>query len=247
MIRPFLLALQFLTRIPTPNLNEISEREVGLSQYYYPLIGLIIGLILFVSSQLISLSSSGLEAALLLALWVLITGALHIDGLADCADAWVGGYGDKDKTLAIMKDPQSGPIAVTLVVCTLLLKFTALEAIITNEAWIVLLLAPVISRSLLPLLFHTTPYVRSNGLGSALTQHKSHILHFFIQSLSIGFAFYLMGMNALLIIFAALIVFMLIRQISMNRINGITGDVAGSLVELSEVVVLVVFLGLSVS
>ncbi|MCK5336807.1 MAG: adenosylcobinamide-GDP ribazoletransferase, partial [Gammaproteobacteria bacterium] len=177
MIRPFLLALQFLTRIPTPNLKDISERDIGLSQYYYPLIGLIIGLILVVSSQLISLPSSGLEAALLLTIWVLITGALHIDGLADCADAWVGGYGDKEKTLSIMKDPQSGPIAVTLVVCVLLIKFAAIEAIITNEAWTALILAPVISRSMLPLLFQTTPYVRTKGLGSALTQHRSTSLH----------------------------------------------------------------------
>ena len=244
MIRPFLLALQFLTRIPTPNLKDISERDIGLSQYYYPLIGLIIGLILVVSSQLISLPSSGLEAALLLTIWVLITGALHIDGLADCADAWVGGYGDKEKTLSIMKDPQSGPIAVTLVVCVLLIKFAAIEAVITNEAWAALILAPVISRSMLPLLFHTTPYVRAKGLGSALTQHKSHLLHIFIQSLSIGFVFYFIGINTLLIIFAALIVFMLIRLISINRLNGITGDVAGALVELSEVVVLIAFLSL---
>ena len=244
MIRPFLLALQFLTRIPTPHLKDFSERDIGLSQYYYPLVGLIIGLILVVSSQLISLPSGGLEAALLLTIWVLITGALHIDGLADCADAWVGGYGDKEKTLSIMKDPQSGPIAVTLVVCVLLIKFTAIEAVITNEAWAALILAPVISRSMLPLLFHTTPYVRAKGLGSALTQHKSHLLHIFIQSLSIGFVFYFIGINTLLIIFAALIVFMLIRLISINRLNGITGDVAGALVELSEVVVLIAFLSI---
>ena len=108
MIRPFLVALQFLTRIPTPDINKITDKEIGMSQYYYPVIGLIIGLVLTGSSSLISLST-GVEAALLLAIWVVITGALHIDGLADCADAWIGGYGDKEKTLSIMKDPTKRP------------------------------------------------------------------------------------------------------------------------------------------
>lgn len=244
MIRPFLLALQFLTRIPTPIIKDLTDREIGLSQYYYPLVGFIIGLILLVSAQFISLPSSNLNAAVILTIWVLITGALHLDGLADCADAWVGGYGNKEKTLAIMKDPQSGPVAVVLVLCVLLIKFTAIEAVISNQAWAGLILSPVIARSLLPLLFHTTPYVRTAGLGSTLALHKSTILHLIIQLLSAGLVVMFMGISALFIILAALFVLLVIRQISIKRIGGITGDVAGSLVELSEVVVLIVFLSL---
>jgi adenosylcobinamide-GDP ribazoletransferase len=56
-------------------------------------------------------------AALLLAVWVLLTGGLHLDGLADTADAWIGGQGDRDRTLAIMKDPRSGPIAIVAIGC----------------------------------------------------------------------------------------------------------------------------------
>lgn len=242
MIRPFLLALQFLTRLPTPHFSSISDREIGLSQYYYPLVGLIIGLALSISADLITLPSSHLEAAILLTLWVMITGALHLDGLADCADAWVGGYGDKDKTLAIMKDPQSGPVAVTLVVCVLLLKFTAIEAVISQQAWAALILSPVISRSLLPLLFHTTIYVRANGLGSALTQYKSNTRHILIQLLSATLVVILMGISALYVYLGILTVFFIIRHLSIKRIGGITGDVAGAMVELSEVVVLIVFL-----
>lgn len=243
MIRPFLVALQFLTRIPTPDINNITDKEIGLSQYYYPVIGLIIGLVLAGSSFLISLSS-GVEAALLLTIWVVITGALHIDGLADCADAWIGGYGDKEKTLSIMKDPQSGPIAVTIVVCVLLFKFAAIESILISESWVALLIIPIISRAMLPLLFHTTPYVRTNGLGSALTQHQSLPFHAIIQLISTGFVIVLLGLKAFFLISAALIVFWAIRRISIKRLDGITGDVAGAMVELSEVVVLICFLSL---
>lgn len=243
MIRALLLAIQFLTRIPVPTLNDISERDISRSQYFYPLVGLLIGSILLACSELISLDTS-LEAALLLSLWVLLTGALHIDGLADCADAWVGGYGDKEKTLRIMKDPQSGPIAVTLVVCTLLIKFTAIQLILDQGLWIALILTPLISRSLLPLLFHTTPYLRSKGLGSALINHQSHWLHLLSHATVMALIFALMGIESFIILFVALCVFIIIRQISMKRINGITGDVAGALVEVSEVVVLIAFLSL---
>ena len=246
MLRPFLLALQFLTRLPAPNLTDITDREIGLSQYYYPLVGLIIGLILLLSAHFISLPSSGLEAALLLTIWVLITGALHIDGLADCADAWVGGYGDKDKTLAIMKDPQSGPVAVTLVACVLLIKFTALEVIIENEAWSVLILSTVISRSLLPVLFHTTPYVRTSGLGSALNKHQSISYNILIQTLSLLLSFILIGISAVIVIAVIFALFYLIRYLSIKRIGGITGDVAGALVELSEIAIMLTVLATAI-
>jgi len=239
MIRSFLLALQFLTRIPTPQLSGITDREIGLSQYYYPVIGLIIGLVLLLAANIISLSSSSLEAALLVTLWVMVTGALHIDGLADCADAWVGGYGDKDKTLAILKDPQSGPVAVTLVVCVLLIKFAALEAIISSDQLSALILAPVIARSLLPLLFHTAPYVRSNGLGATLNQTKSLPLLLTTLLITSLLANYLLGISALIVMLVSLFVLMLIRNMSLNRLDGLTGDVAGALVELVEIAVLV--------
>jgi len=244
MTRPFLLALQFLTRIPTPQLSDTKDKEIGLSQYYYPLVGLIIGLLLLLASNIISLSSASLEAALLLSIWIMVTGALHIDGLADCADAWVGGYGDKDKTLAIMKDPQSGPVAVTLIVCLLLIKFAALEAIISNNRWSALILAPVIARSLLPLLFHTSPYIRPNGLGALLIQAQSLPLLLISLTLSSLLTVYLLGFSAIIVLIISLSVLLLIRSISLKRLNGFTGDVAGALVELAEMTVLITILSL---
>jgi adenosylcobinamide-GDP ribazoletransferase len=70
-----------------------------------------------------------LHAALLLTVWVLLSGGLHLDGLADSADAWLGGFGDRERTLTIMKDPRSGPIAVVVLVLVLLLKFCALAGV----------------------------------------------------------------------------------------------------------------------
>ncbi|PWQ89005.1 adenosylcobinamide-GDP ribazoletransferase, partial [Enterococcus faecium] len=92
--------------------------------------GLLFGLLLWLASHLLQGTPSPLHAALLLTLWVLLSGALHLDGLADSADAWLGGFGDRERTLRIMKDPRSGPIAVVTLVLVLLLKFCALWVLI---------------------------------------------------------------------------------------------------------------------
>ena len=114
-LRPFLVALQFLTRLPIHLPETPDECEIGQSLLYYPLVGLLLGLILAALAWAIWDSSSMLHAALLAA-WVLMTGALHLDGFADSADAWVGGQGSCERTLAIMKDPYCGPAgAVALI------------------------------------------------------------------------------------------------------------------------------------
>ena len=67
---------------------------------------------------------------------IALTGGLHLDGLADSADAWVGGFGDRARTLEIMKDPRSGPAGVTAIVSLLLLKCAALASLsVENAAW----------------------------------------------------------------------------------------------------------------
>jgi adenosylcobinamide-GDP ribazoletransferase len=132
---------------------------------------LLFGLLLWLASHLLQGVAAPLQAALLLALWVLLSGALHLDGLADSADAWLGGFGDRERTLQIMKDPRSGPIAVVTLVLVLLLKFCALWVLVEHGAGGLLVLAPVVGRAAMLGLFLTTPYVRAGGLGAALAEH----------------------------------------------------------------------------
>lgn len=108
MINPFLIALQFLTRLPVRIASEPDEKSIAQSLSYYPLVGLIIGALLAGIAWGLSGAPVLLSAALLLVTWVLVTGGLHLDGLADSMDAWVGGLGDRERTLAIMKDPYCG-------------------------------------------------------------------------------------------------------------------------------------------
>lgn len=127
---PFWIALQFLSSLPVRLSGMPTPQEMGRSLLFYPVVGLLFGLLLWLASQLLDGVAAPLHAALLLALWVLLSGALHLDGLADSADAWLGGFGDRERTLQIMKDPRSGPIAVVTLVLVLLLKFCALWVLV---------------------------------------------------------------------------------------------------------------------
>jgi adenosylcobinamide-GDP ribazoletransferase len=170
-MQPFLIALQFLTCLPVRLRGMPEPQQIGRSLLYYPLVGLLLGGMLCLLGMALGNAAPPLKAALLLAAWVWLTGALHLDGLADSADAWLGGFGDRERTLAIMKDPCSGPVAVAVLVLVLLLKFVALWTLLEQGNPWVLLAVPLLGRSAMLGLFLTTPYVRPGGLGQALAEH----------------------------------------------------------------------------
>ncbi|MGC1333423.1 adenosylcobinamide-GDP ribazoletransferase, partial [Pseudomonas sp.] len=156
---PFWIALQFLSSLPVRLAGMPPPQAMGRSLLCYPLVGLLFGGLLWMLSGLLAGSPPLLHAALLLAAWVLLSGGLHLDGLADSADAWLGGFGDRARTLEIMKDPRSGPIAVVTLVLVLLLKFCALLAVVDSGQAHILLIAPLLGRLSLLGLFLSTPYV----------------------------------------------------------------------------------------
>ncbi|MFC6804563.1 adenosylcobinamide-GDP ribazoletransferase [Methylophaga thalassica] len=165
----FQIALQFLTIIPV-SYASATDQQLGRSLVFYPVIGLIIGLILSGLVSVLPVSYSLLSAALLLTAWVLLTGGLHIDGLADSADAWLGGIGNKQRTLEIMKDPAAGPIAVVVLALSLLIKLALVEIVISSGETSALIWSIILARTAMPLLFLTTNYVRPNGIGAVLKQ-----------------------------------------------------------------------------
>ena len=244
MIKAFFIALGLLTRIPVPKAFYVIENDsgklAGLSVLFYPLVGLIIGGLLLLLSSITSYlslpSDSLLIAGLILALWVLLTGALHLDGLADSADAWLGGYGDQQRTLEIMKDPYSGPAAVVILIIILLLKFSA----IINVSWQILLLTPVLGRTAAMLLLATTPYVRKGGLGESAANTLPVKTAWFVALVVLILTVYLLGKVSLALV-VILLVGYLCRNMMLNRIGGITGDTIGALIEIIEVVSLIIF------
>jgi adenosylcobinamide-GDP ribazoletransferase len=239
---PFWIALQFLSSLPIRLPGMPAPQELGRSLLFYPLVGLLFGGLLWGLNGLLSGTPLLLHAALLLSVWVLLSGALHLDGLADSADAWLGGFGDRERTLSIMKDPRSGPMAVVTLVLVLLLKFAALLALIEQGQGVVLLIVPLMGRAALLGLFLTTPYVRAGGLGQALADHLPRQAGWQVLAGSALLCVLIAGLfKGLVALALATVVFAWLRHVMLRRLGGTTGDTAGALLELLEMAVLVGF------
>jgi adenosylcobinamide-GDP ribazoletransferase len=235
-MRSLLAALGFLTRVPVPAWAFRDAQATQASLAWYPAVGLLVGGVLWSLAWIVSGLPPLLLAALLLLVWTGLTGALHLDGLADSADAWVGGLGDRERTLAIMKDPRSGPMGVTAVVLVLLLKFAALASL--PLAGTALWLAPMLARTAITAAFLSTPYVRSDGLGSALT-HAPRVACMVAALAAVVLAAFC-GWHGVRALLAVSVVFACWRYACMHRLGGMTGDTLGALTELAEAAVLVV-------
>lgn len=239
MIRSLVLALQLLTRLPTPSLNSPPQPwELGRSVLLFPVVGLVIGALLAGLHTTLWWADPGVAAALALAIWVLLTGGLHLDGLADTADAWIGGQGDRDRTLAIMKDPRSGPAAITAVALVLLNKFAALQMLLAGDVRDMLLLAPVWGRAMLVLLLVTTPYVRPDGLGSPYANELPRLSGGLLVALIAIATIALLEWPGGILLAVMSIGFLGLRHAWMIRLGGVTGDTLGATCELMEMLAL---------
>lgn len=233
-----LIAVQFLTLLPVPPPSNYTPLLLGRSLLWYPVVGGLLGALLWAVAGGLSGAPLALQAALLLTLWVALSGALHLDGLADTADAWLGGLGDRERTLALMKDPCCGPLAVVVLVLVLLLKFTALFSLLAQgHAW-VLCWVLMAGRAMPLLLLLTTPYVRSGGLGETLSQHLPQRPAWGVLS---GSALLLGVAGGGWIVGCILGVWLWARRALLQRLGGTTGDTLGAMVELVETLALVVW------
>lgn len=249
-MRGFLFALGFLTRMPVPTAVFALADGQARSLPWYPAVGALLGAVLAGLAWLLPSEAPLLTAAVVVAAWAWLTGGLHLDGLADSADAWVGGLGDRARTLAIMKDPRSGPAGVVALVLVLLLKFASLASLLAlrpDLAVLALLLAPMLARaSLVEALLHL-PYVRANGIGQGLPDASRAACHASLVATLAAcivpgvlhwpprLPLLLPGVVALL---ATVVVAMAWRRVCRRRLGGITGDTCGAQTEAVEAAVL---------
>ncbi len=239
-------AIQFLTCLPLPShwSSSYSAKPQSDSLVFYPLVGLIIGLLLFILAWLTMGWGAYLQAGVIVTAWIIITGALHIDGLADSADAWLGGHGDKQKTLHILNDTYSGVAAIVSIVLIIILKILAIAQLNQVDLFI-LLLVPVLGRSMVIILLITTPYVRADGIGQSLVTEMP-VTRLYQMLLVTGvISVVLFGLTGLVMIISSLLCLWLLRFMMLRRLQGTTGDTAGAVIELSELAALLAWVAMS--
>lgn len=237
---PLLIALQFLTKLPV-NLPRIpTPQENAVSALYYPLVGFIIGVILWTVAVYVPIGIVA-KSVLLTLLWLWLTGGLHLDGLADTVDGFVGGYGDKERTLDIMKDPHIGAMGVMAIVGAILLKFAfiiEILAIKNLEILDILILSPILGRVMILWLLLSTPYIRKNGLGSALSAYLPKKLAVTVLILSLFVVVVLPMKMAIIVLIGFFVLGFYLTSWFKKRIGGITGDTIGASVEITEIAIL---------
>jgi adenosylcobinamide-GDP ribazoletransferase len=243
MIRSLGLALTFLTIFPYPRHLISTPAELARSMVWFPLIGLFLGLFLWGAYLGLGfIFPSIVASAMLLALLVVATGGLHLDGLADTLDG-LGGGKTPEARLRIMKDSSLGTFGVLGLILILLLKFVLFLALTEKAELRALWLFPIVSRWSLVGLAYLSPYARpEGGLGEAMTSLVSG-RHFLLATLSavlfVLLAFRLRGLLALGLI--ALSTWLASHYFN-RRLGGITGDVLGAVNELHEVLALAIAL-----
>ncbi len=234
----FFSAIRFLTIIPVPLSWCGDEQSFNRSPDWYPLTGLAIGLIMAACDLLFRwLLPLPVAGVLVVVGLIAISGALHMDGLADTADAFFSSRG-RERMLEIMKDSSAGPMGVTAIVVVLLLKTALILSLPPAWRTETIILMPLAGRCVMPMISSWIPYARSTEGTGAFIQYGSGGRRF---ALNLGgmalFSIALLGWGSGLLVVAVFsLLSWLMGRYSRRKIGGFTGDTLGATCELIEMV-----------
>ena len=245
-------------------MENVSEKEIGGASAFFPLTGLVQGLLLCVTAFLfLNVFPPELTNGFLILVLVITNGGFHLDGLADTFDA-IALRGDREKKLAVMKDSTTGPIGVIAIVLAVLLKYLLLNVLFLNSSTIAyyssLILMPVFSRwVMVPTIFHSKS-ARQDGLGKIFIENtglRELIIATFLTLLFImltalignkinnsTFHFSLFTFHFSLILLVLYVFSLVAVWFSNKRFGGMTGDTFGAVSEISEILFLIIILTL---
>jgi adenosylcobinamide-GDP ribazoletransferase len=241
-MRLYLIALQFLTIIPLPFDTRCQKDDLGRATACFPLVGLMIGGLLVGLNWLIEpWLSRSLTAALLITALAAVTGALHLDGLADVCDG-LAARGNRERFLSVMKDSHIGAVGAVGLVLGLLLKWQALLAVPSGITWQTLLLFPILGRcaQALALALGGAKHARQDGIGAAIIQGMGtrHLL--VALAMTVAVCLILLPVKGMIALTAVFAVTLLVKSYFQSRLGGLTGDIVGCINELAEITALIV-------
>lgn len=236
MLTRLVLAIQSLTRL---HIAAVPWDEVnfGRSTAFFPIVGLLIGGILWAVSEVAGkIYPTTVVAVLLVGAEIILTGGMHLDGFMDSMDGLFSGR-PRERKLEIMRDSRVGANGVMAGVVLLLLKF-ALLIQLPKPVWAVLPLMTVLGRWANVYCLRIFPYARPEGLGKAYQKHTTLTDVLFAIAVVMVSAYLLLDIRGIIIAgVSTLFVHLMGRQIS-HTLGGLTGDTYGALIEITEIVTL---------
>lgn len=234
MFSGFALAISLLTTLPFFKIHNFYKGINGYSVMFYPLVGFLLGLILYATQSILSPYIPSMHLGIIIfTLLVLLTGALHLDGFSDTVD---GLYVSKEKALQVMKDSHIGGMGMIITATFLILKASSLASF---EAFYLLPIILMLSRLNAVLAIHFYPYISEGGIASLAKSElkKSQMLIALFYSLVLAFFF-----GEMILVVSSLLVLFVIKLFFMKRYGGFSGDIYGFSIEVTELILLNIIL-----
>jgi len=243
VLNDFLLMIQFFTRIPVNKNLQCEKENFRRGAFFLPVVAFIIGGIeLLIYLGLKNFLPPNVIIVLLILFTAMITGGLHMDGLADTCDGFFS-LRDKERIIEIMKDSRIGSYGTIALIIDLLLKYQLLYSLVLKGYSIAILLAPIIGRISILFLCLSKRTAKKNGSGNIFIGNMCKPIIFSITIIVLIISTYFLGLKATIIPFiGVLLITYLLYLLCLNKINGLTGDTLGACNELGEITYLLILL-----
>lgn len=241
MFKAFILGLQFLTRLPINIQIEFDKKILSKTPIFFSIIGMIIGGIAAGIYYLLNLLNGDIAALGAVFTLIVVTGGLHMDGLSDTCDGFFSSR-TKERVLEIMKDSRVGSFGVIAIVFNILFKYVLLKNMTVATAIPAIIMSCSIGRTMIVMFFSFGKSARSGGMGEIFMSKNSKI-YFGVTVLVLFIVGVSMAKYTFLIAFLIAAIFsLLFMKYAYKIIGGVTGDVYGAVCEITEILVLAVFL-----
>lgn len=241
------LLFRFMTRLPVGFEPKFDSDNLGKSMKFFPIVGMVMGIILFAFFWGLTyiIQSPMVMAVILVTIEVILTGGLHLDGLADTFDG-IFSYRSKQKMLDIMKDSRLGTNGGLVLILYFILKVALLyelDLVLGLPSGVVLLLTPAFARLNSVVNCASAPYARATGMGKTFVDHTDGVGVVIATILTLIYGaivckIFLLPYMMLIIIPILMVLGFIFAKLMTRKIGGITGDTLGAVVEISEILVI---------